>query len=231
MEQNKIMTTKELARYIQLNEKTILKMAQNGDLPGIKIGNQWRFQLSSIDNQLQDQLMHSSNNELDELIKTAHHIIPLSRLIEPGLMVLNLHAVHTIDVLREIAEHAGDQGITPRTDALFVQLREREKMLSTAIGSGVAIPHPRNPGTNLFVKPNIMFCRSEKGVEFDAPDKKPVRLFFMACAPNIEVHLRLIAKISKLLKTPGIIAQLMDVRNKEEVTTILLKQERMVIPS
>ena len=50
---SKVMTTKELAEYIKLNEKTIIKMAQNGELPGKKVGNQWRFHLMAIDNYLQ----------------------------------------------------------------------------------------------------------------------------------------------------------------------------------
>ena len=52
MKNDYILTTKELADYLKLNEKTIIKMAQAGNIPGVKIGNQWRFHLSSINDYL-----------------------------------------------------------------------------------------------------------------------------------------------------------------------------------
>ena len=74
------MTTRELADYIKLNEKTILKMAQTGKLPGIKIANQWRFYLSAVDTHLQKSTIKSSNDNFNILTKTIEEdIIPLSR--------------------------------------------------------------------------------------------------------------------------------------------------------
>jgi len=71
-----IMTTRELAEYIKMNEKTVLKMAQRGELPGVKIGNQWRFHIDSIDEYIQKGVPKLPDNDLDLIIRTAEHIIP-----------------------------------------------------------------------------------------------------------------------------------------------------------
>ena len=216
-EKNIIMTTRELAEYIKLNEKTIIKMAQNGDIPGIKVGNKWRFRLSAIDNYLQGEVLSKTDDDLDMVIKTGEHIIPLSRLAEPSLMKLNLVAKTRTEVLYELSEIAVNGGLASSSGVLFDQLKKREKLLSTAIGNGIAIPHARNPRIGL---------RSNKGVNFSAPDNEKVYLFFMICPTNAFVHMRLLAKIAKLLHGLDMVDKLRQAKNKEEITALLLEFER-----
>ena len=221
------MTTRELADYIKLNEKTILKMAQTGKLPGIKIANQWRFYLSAVDTHLQKSTTKSSNDNVNISIKTIEEdIIPLSRLMKISSMNLDLKSRKRDNALYELAQIANKAGLTLYTKELFHQLRERENMLSTAVGDGVAIPHPRNPTTNLFKKPNIIMARSKKGVDFFAPDNKKVHLFFMPCATNTIIHLRLLKKISKLPHTTNIVQKFMQAGDESEVIKILLEFEK-----
>ncbi len=227
MKDERVMTTRELANYMKLSEKTVLKKAHNGELPGVRVGSQWRFNLASIDKYLQEDIVHSiPRDELDIIVETAQNIIPLSRLMSPGLMKLNLKATTKEDVLSEIAEAAHHGGITSAKKTLFNQLIKREKMLSTAVSNGVAIPHPRNPDPALFKKPNILMAKSTEGVDFQAPDDKKVYLFFMICAPNMIVHLRLLAKISKLLHIEGVIDEFMKISDSDEVVRVLLAIER-----
>lgn len=222
------MTTRELADYIKLNEKTILKMAQTGKLPGIKIANQWRFYLSAVDTHLQKSTIKSSNDNFNILTKTIEEdIIPLSRLIEISSMNLDLKSRKRDDVLYELAQIANKAGLTFYAKELFHQLREREDMLSTAVGDGVAIPHPRNPIANLFKKPNIIMARSKKGVDFFAPDNRKVHIFFMPCATNTISHLRLLRKISKLPHATNVVQKFMRAGDENEVIKILLELEKI----
>lgn len=230
MRNNTIMTTRELADYIKLNEKTILKMAQTGKLPGIKIANQWRFYLSAVDTHLQKSTIKSSSDNLNILIKTIEEdIIPLSRLMKISSINLDLKSRKRDDVLYELAQIANKTGLTLYTKELFHQLRERENMLSTAVGDGIAIPHPRNPTANLFKKPNIIMARSKKGADFFAPDNKKVHLFFMPCATNTITHLRLLRKISKLSHTTNVVQKFMRAGDESEVIKILLEFEKINI--
>ncbi|MBN2542324.1 PTS sugar transporter subunit IIA [bacterium] len=226
MERNPVMTTRELARYIKLNEKTVLRMAQNGQIPGVKIGNQWRFHLASIDRYLQTDLMESSNADLDLIISTKENVIPLSRLTDLPFMELTSPAKTSDDALAELSKIAYDSGLTPSDGKLVKLLKQRERMLSTAVCNGVAFPHPRHPSPELFKESRIIILRSEKGIDFKAPDGKLVRLFFMPCTPNEFDHVRLLAKISRLLHTPGMVDKIMNLETREQVMQLLLEFDR-----
>ncbi|MBI4845018.1 MAG: PTS sugar transporter subunit IIA [Candidatus Omnitrophica bacterium] len=223
MAKNDIMTTKELAEYIKLNEKTVIKMAQTGKLPGVKIGNQWRFHLAAIDNYIQGQIVKSADEDLDLLIQTETTIIPLSRLVSLENIKLNLKAKNGDDVLKILAKIARENKLTLNEQLLLKELRNREQMMSTAIGKGVAVPHPRNPSAEIFQKPNVVFARLEKGIDFGAPDAKDVFVFFMICAPNEFVHLRLLAKIAKLMHVENITEKLLRAQDREKIMQILLE--------
>jgi len=223
---DKIMTTRELAEYIKLNEKTVIKMAQKGRIPGIKIGNQWRFHLASIDNYLQGQIVRSPNEDLDLVIQTENDIIPLSRLMNPDLIELNLDADNSDAVLLRMVNIAKDNHITGNDQLLLQELKDREKMMSTGIGNAIAIPHPRNPSEKLFKKPNVILVKTIKPVIFEAPDGIDVSIFFLICAPNEFVHLRILAKIAKFLNEKTTIKKLFDVKNSAQLVQVLLKFER-----
>ncbi|MGA1840230.1 MAG: PTS sugar transporter subunit IIA [bacterium] len=163
------------------------------------------------------------------MIRTTETNIPLSRLTIPPLINLYLKSNNREEVLFEIAKIAYESGLTPSIKILFEGLKKRERMLSTAVGDGIAIPHPRHPSNKLFKTPNIVICRTQKGINFDAPDNKKVHLFFLICAPDVCIHLRLLAKVSKLLHAKNIIQKFMEAYSGEEVIKILLEFERQVI--
>jgi excisionase family DNA binding protein len=221
-----VLTTKELAEYIKLNEKTVIKLAQNGQIPGVKIGNQWRFHLSAIDDYLQEKIVHAPDRKLDMIINAAPEIMPLSRLTNHNLFEIDSKARTSTSVLTELAQLAYMNTLTPSADALIIQLKKREKMLSTAIGNGIAVPHPRHPSPQLFNEPKIVILRTKTGIDYKSPDNKPVRLFLMTCAPNELVHLRLLAKISRLLHASTVVDKLMQANDKTEMFQILLEFDR-----
>jgi mannitol/fructose-specific phosphotransferase system IIA component (Ntr-type) len=102
--------------------------------------------------------MRVPEEELDSLLVGANDLTPLSRLFDEELMELELSSDEKKDVLFEIAELA--QGISNNVGKLKEELITRENMLSTAVGNGIAIPHPRKPSPDLFSKPNIILARS-----------------------------------------------------------------------
>jgi len=62
--EGKVLTTQELSEYLKLNEKTIIKKAQLGEIPGVKIGNQWRFNLLAIDAYIKGYTLESPGGDL-----------------------------------------------------------------------------------------------------------------------------------------------------------------------
>lgn len=203
-------------------------MAQKGELPGKKVANQWRFHLSSIDEYLQDKIIKTPEYDLSAIIKTST-VFPLSRLIHKSDIMLDLRSGGQSGVLRELSECAEKAGLTNSKEKLYIKLFEREQMLTTAIGNGVAIPHPRNPSEDLIKKPGIIIGRSNKGVDFGSPDKKKIHLFVMPCASDVILHLKLLSKIAHLFKVENINNLFLNAKTKDEVIKILLGVENIQI--
>jgi PTS system nitrogen regulatory IIA component len=103
-------------------------------------------------------------------------------------------------------------------------LQQREKLGSTGIGDGVAIPHGKVGALEELV---VAFGRSKNGVAFDSMDGKPVHLFFLLLAPEncTGQHLKALAKISKMLKTGNFRRKLMEAKTKGDLYKIILEQD------
>ncbi len=110
-----------------------------------------------------------------------------------------------------------------REDVVRV-LQEREKLGSTGIGEGVAIPHGKLKDLDRLL---ISFGRSSSGVDFDSMDGKPAHLFFLLVAPeeSVGVHLKTLARISKLLKNPLVRKRLLDAGDAADLHRIIAEEE------
>jgi PTS system nitrogen regulatory IIA component len=95
---------------------------------------------------------------------------------------------------------------------------------STGIGDGVAIPHGKASDLHELI---VAFGRSKKGIAFDAIDGKPVHLFFLLLAPENSTgqHLKALAKISKMLKTPNFRKKLIDARTTSDLYKAIIEQD------
>ncbi len=147
----------------------------------------------------------------------------ITDILGPDRIVPELRATTKQGVLEELAALlAGATG----TDAakLLAVLRERERLNSTAIGEGIAIPHGRLPGLRGVV---AGFARSTPGVDFDSVDKQPARLFFVLVAPDdaAAMHLKALARISRLLKDKDFRARLLELPTREELHAAILAED------
>ncbi|MGQ9653849.1 MAG: PTS sugar transporter subunit IIA [Thermodesulfobacteriota bacterium] len=125
-------------------------------------------------------------------------------------------------VIQELVSVLSVEGVPP---ARLVQvLLEREKLGSTGIGDGVAIPHGRLREVNQMI---ASFGRSIKGLNFDSLDGKPTHLFFLLVAPenSAGIHLKALARISRLFKDPQFRQTLMSARDQEEIFRIIREED------
>jgi PTS system nitrogen regulatory IIA component len=119
-------------------------------------------------------------------------------------------------VLKEMAATLSAQLASVNPEQILSVLLEREKLGSTAIGEGVAIPHGKLPGIS---QVHGLFARSSEGVNFDSIDGGPTHLFFLLVAPENSAgdHLKALARISRLLKDSEFRSRLMKAKSKEEI--------------
>jgi nitrogen PTS system EIIA component len=123
----------------------------------------------------------------------------LDILTSPDLIAPSLTGTTKTAVLRELAEHLARQQSAIDANRLVEVLWERERLGSTAIGDGIAIPHGKLPGLQGVIG---AFGRHVAGVDFDSLDGSPTHLFFLLVAPEDSVgqHLKALARVSRLLK-------------------------------
>src|SRR6266567_9510408 len=121
--------------------------------------------------------------------------------VRPELIVAELATHDKTEVIKELANHLA--GHVPGVDreVLAKVLLERERLASTAIGEGVAIPHGKLDAVGKLV---ACVGRAPNGVDFDSMDGRPTHLFFVLVAPenSTGVHLKALARISRLFKDP-----------------------------
>jgi nitrogen PTS system EIIA component len=127
----------------------------------------------------------------------------ITEFFGPDCVVADLKSADKRAVLSELAAPLSPKLPGVAGDKLLFVLLEREKLGSTGIGEGVAIPHGKLPGIPALV---ASFGRSVKGVDFEAIDGKPTHLFFALFAPenSAGIHLKALARISRLFKNPGL---------------------------
>src|SRR5882724_2848083 len=122
----------------------------------------------------------------------------IADLLSPDAVVSHLKAASKKQVLQELANKAaGLTGLSGRR--IYETLTEREKLGSTGMGQGIAIPHGRVPGIG---KMTGVFVQLDHPVDFDAMDDQPVDLVFLLLAPEGAGadHLKALARVSRVLR-------------------------------
>jgi nitrogen PTS system EIIA component len=150
--------------------------------------------------------------------------LKITDFLDAGRIIPDLKGKDKKAVLKEMADWLSVRDGSLDGEILFETLLEREKISSTAIGEGVAIPHGKTSGGR---KVSGIFARSLEGVNFDSLDGGPTHLFFVLLAPEDSAadHLKALARISRLLKDGAFRAQLMQGKTAEEIFRVIKEED------
>lgn len=222
LEDANIMTLAEMADYLKIAKRSLLRMAQRGDIPATKVASQWRFMRSVVDDWLIGRMKALPDQELKSLIRSEKLPLPLSALVRPELVRLGMRAASKERVLAQLADIVREAGLIPDTGPFLARLLEREEMVSTAIFPGIAIPHFRKPEECPVSEPRVALGVVPSGVEFNSLDGNPTYLFFLICANQVVVHLKIIAELALLFRRPNLVAEVLKAREVPEALKVLL---------
>jgi len=145
-------------------------------------------------------------------------------LLQPEDILPSLAAETKDEALRELAAKVEEHHpLLDRTE-VFRVLQERERLGSTGIGDGVAIPHGKLKRAGDLV---LAFGRSTNGVDFDALDGRKVHIFFLLIAPEeaFGLHLKMLGRISRILKDPAVRKGLMEAPDAAAIYGIIREQD------
>lgn len=148
----------------------------------------------------------------------------ISEILNKDLLIPNLQSKNKKGVLEELAGVLVAQGKLPDLEKVVEVLLDREKLGSTGIGDGIAIPHGKIKDLGGVV---ASFGRSREGVDFESIDQKPTHLFFLLVAPenSAGIHLKALARISRLLKDPNFRKRLMEAESQKELFQIISEED------
>ena len=144
----------------------------------------------------------------------------LSKFCEEDLMSFDLAGQGKAEVIKELVEIASHSSAVRDKDELLTAVLEREQLVTTGVGYGVAFPHAKSRTVKGIT---IAFGRSDVGIDFESMDKKPVHLLFLIAAPEdaIGAHLNVMARLSYIMKSEKNRERLMRAKTAGEVMLIL----------
>lgn len=146
----------------------------------------------------------------------------LTPLLEGGVIIPSFEATSRKQAIHALAEALAEKtGLNPRT--IETAVMERERLGSTGVGEGVAIPHARLDGIDA---PVGGFMRLVHGVDFEAIDDRPCDLVFMLLAPQSSGadHLRALAQVSRVFRQSAMRDALREARTREDVSGLLCRE-------
>jgi PTS system nitrogen regulatory IIA component len=146
----------------------------------------------------------------------------LSEFLKPDDILPELKANDKEGVLEELAEVVCSHDPVMAKEDLVDVLMERERLGTTGIGDGVAIPHGKMHNLK---QPVISFGKSIQGVDFDAMDGHPVNIFFLLIAPEnlSDVHLQVLARIARILKNNAFRQRLRDALTRDDIYKTIIQ--------
>jgi mannitol/fructose-specific phosphotransferase system IIA component (Ntr-type) len=148
----------------------------------------------------------------------------LSELLSSDRVKVPLDSRTKSDVLQELVELVTTGRADRDSGAILASVRERELVLSTGVGGGVAIPHGKTPDIDQLV---LAAGVAPEPIDFDALDGKPVRLFFLLVGPESAsgAHVKALSRISRLLRRESLRTDLLAARSPEDFLRMIRESE------
>jgi PTS system nitrogen regulatory IIA component len=225
------MTLEDFAKHVGMDEREVWRLADRGVLPGSKVAGQWRFNRAQVTEWLQQEMPNFKEDRLIGLEKAMGAGVgemAVTELIGLEGVDAALAANTRASVLRELVKLAERTGLLYDEKGLLEALEERESLCSTALPHGVAIPHPRQPMPYASAEPLICVARLTRGIAFGSPYNDLTRLFFLICCHDDRHHLRVLARLVRILDSDTI-ERLMDAETNAGLLEIMIEKERSVV--
>jgi excisionase family DNA binding protein len=217
----RLWSLQDVAGYLHVAEKTVTRMIQRGEIPAVRVGNQWRV----IPAQLHEWLQRSSSRpgSLQDLLRHDPTAVPIDRLLHPEGILVNATVSHRDHVFDQLAQAV--QRVYPAIDAEAYSrsLKEREDLVSTSLGGGLAVPHVRDTRENPAGSLDLFLLTTEQPIPFG---RDACSVFCLACTDDLVLHLRLMQKISYVMRADGAVEEVLRQTGVDDVISSIIQLER-----
>jgi len=226
-----------LAEHLHLTAAQVLRLAERGQIPARRVGGEWRFHPAEVHQWWEQRIGLADDQQLAEMevvLRGPRGSAPpaeftLAALLRPEAIELQLDARTNTAVIGAMVEVAARTGLVWDQARLADAIRAREELHSTALDEGVALLHPRRPQPSILGDALIAFGRTPGAIPFGNTRGKLTDLFFMICTLDDRTHLRVLARLSRLLSDPAFLDQLRWAATVSELHVALAEAEQRVL--
>ncbi|MBX3423004.1 MAG: PTS sugar transporter subunit IIA [Pirellulaceae bacterium] len=205
----------QLAAFLHLTPDQVSKMVDRGQLPGRRVAGQWRFSEAEVNAWLEQQISASGADELNKVQQVVDRWTArcsdageLASLLRQDAIEIPLAARTSGSVVRRMCALAERTGLLWDASRMVQAVLARENLHPTALDNGVALLHPRRPQTSILAEPLLALGISSQALPFGNTSGHLTDVFFLVCSTDDRVHLQILAKLSRLLASPGFLAEL-----------------------
>lgn len=218
-----------LAAFLHLTPDKVRKMAEKDKIPGRKIGGSWRFSKAEIHQWFEERIGLSDEKELSEVEKVLEQQ-PIHAQLEdfevPDLLTVDriflpLNARTKNSVIDSICQMSSLSGVLWEPEKMADALRQREELHPTALENGVALLHPRRPIPNIMSESFLSLGITPSGIPFGGPRGSMTDIFFLIGSTSEPLHLRLLARISRLLQVTDFLPRLRSAETPDRVLELI----------
>jgi PTS system nitrogen regulatory IIA component len=214
---------KDVAQLVSVSEKTIYRWIIENKIPAYRVNHQYRFNRDEINNWLLANKL-GNRKEIPEN-PPASSSLSISELFAVGGIYYKIEG----NTVEEAIKNSIDVLTLPayiRKEKLFEAVLEREQLMSTAIGKGIAIPHPREPMIASPKEQSISLCFLDSKIDYNSLDAERVSILFFILSSNPKNHLELLYKIIFLCHQKEFIALLQKQALRNEIYQYVKEQEK-----
>ena len=216
------LSVKDIAKFLNVSEKTIYRMIRSETIPCFRVGGQWRFDRGEINSWIEDRRSFSSVKAYDRRVD--REAISLAEFLRRGGIYHHVAGETKEYAIRSSLALIGSGIPDMDTSGLFNSIMERETLCPTAVGHGIALPHPRSFGQFTVVS-YLALCFLERPVPFGALDNEDVDTLFFIFPRTEGRFLRIQSKLLRLLKDDDVLAVIADASPPGKVYDIFARKE------
>lgn len=210
---------RDVAKLLTVSDKTVYRWIKAGAIPAYRVHDQYRVNRVELLEWVTARKIPVSDEIFNE--PKTEESLSLSRALEAGGVFYRVEGTDKLSVLRGIVDNMRlPDGVDK--EFLYRVLLARENACSTAIGEGIAIPHPRNPIVLHVTQPSVTLCFLERPIEFGAMDGKPVRVLFTLVSPTVHTHLQTLSRLAFALQDAGFKSAISEPATRD----VILKEAR-----
>jgi nitrogen PTS system EIIA component len=187
------LSLRDVARLLDVSDDVVTRWVRHDELPAAHVGGQYR--VNKVE--LQEWAAARSLRVSAELYAPAGQVDQLPSLHQAlirGQIHHDLEGTQRDEVLRAVTQLSNIPKRIDR-DMFFQLLVSREQLASTGIGSGIAIPHPREPLVVHISEPHVILAFLKRPVDFAAIDSLPVKILFVLLSPSVRIHLQMLSRL------------------------------------